>query len=88
MAKFWRHIRQVVQNVPIPGIGITIQDAKDIYGGIKTDPGGTLVYEPPPAGTTSETGEQPDLLAGGVQVRQYNLWLWVAIIAGVLLYTK
>lgn len=83
MAKFWRYIREIVQNAPIPGVGISIQDGKDIYQGIKRDPGGTLVYSPPPSPTPDAA-----ILAGGVYVQQYNLWLWIAIILGVFYFVK
>lgn len=83
MAKFWRAIRQIVQNIPIPGVGISIQDGKDIYQGIKIDPGGTIVYEPPASPTP-----EADILEGGAYVRKYNLWLWIAIIAAILYYSK
>lgn len=82
MAKFWRAIRKVIQNIPIPGVGVSIQQAKDLYSTIKTDPGGTVVYEPPASPT-------PGTPIGDVQVRRFSIWFFVAVgLAAYLFLTK
>jgi hypothetical protein len=78
MAKFWRAIRNIVQNIPIPGVGVSVQQVKDIGAAIKGDPGGTITYTPPPqkqaSGAPIET-----------KVQRISPWFLAAVVAGLIL---
>lgn len=80
MAKFWRKIRNIIHNVPIPGVGITINQGKEIFGSVKDQPGGEVVYSPPVPGAPK--AEEP---LTGVRVEQKNKWIFYALV-GLAVY--
>lgn len=82
MAKFWRNIRNIIHNVPIPGVGITINQAKEVAGTIKDNPGSVIVVETPPPGAPPPP---EDVLIAGVTFRQaVNKYMLYIVIAAAL----
>lgn len=72
---FFRSFRKIFHNVPIPGVGISINQAKSIYQTVKKSPGGTVIYEPP---TTARVTNGP---VSGVEVREKSNLLTYAGLA-------
>ena len=88
MAKFWRHFRTLFHNIPIPGVGVSINDAKGFYEVVKNEPGGTLIYEPPtgqPAAVPIGVNGEPvngngDIIIGGFEIQRENKLLFYGLI--------
>ncbi len=85
MAKFWRNIRNILHNVPIPGVGVTINQAKEIATVVKGSPGGTVTYQPPATGTPP-TGDL--ISAFRTQPASNKLMLYGLIGTGIYLFTR
>ena len=80
---FWRNFRDIAHNIPIPGVGLSINDAKMIYSGIEDMPGGTLIYKAPTAGQ-EEAAREERVLIQQVEIQKSKFWLY-AIVAVVIL---
>lgn len=77
---FERGVRQIIQNAPLPYVGVSINQAKEFAKAVKGNPGGEVIYQEPAPTATGPVplGAPIDMTAPGTygeQPRTLSDWI-------------